>query len=285
MHRKPLTMGDFAEKSRDSSTALGMTEKDDMSFKDHFSKQAAEYAKFRPGYSQELFNYLATLAPSRQLAWDCGTGNGQAAIELSSVFDRVIATDASEKQIANAQPHERVEYRVAPAENSGLNSGTVDLIMVAQALHWFDLDRFYAEARRVLKPKGVLAASAYNLLQIEPAIDAIVNRYYYEVVGSFWPPERKLVERFADLPFSFHEIDPPKFEMTAQWDLDHLLGYLRTWSSTQRFIAAKGNDPLEQIIDDLRRAWGDSRQTRRVVWPLTLRIGHKPRSGGLPGAP
>ena len=177
-----------------------------MSFKDHFSKQAADYAIFRPGYPQELFTYLGTIAPSRQLAWDCGTGNGQAAVELASGFDRVIATDASEKQIANAEPHEHVEYRVAPAENSGIESETIDLIMVTQALHWFDLDRFYAEARRVLKPDGVLAASAYNLLRIEPAIDEIANRYYYEVVGPFWPPERQLVERFADLPFPFDEI-------------------------------------------------------------------------------
>jgi ubiquinone/menaquinone biosynthesis C-methylase UbiE len=171
-----------------------------MTFKDHFSRQAADYAKFRPGYPQELFNYLGGIAPSRQLAWDCGTGNGQAAIGLASVFDRVIATDASEKQISNAQPYDRVEYRVAPAENSGIQSGTIDLIMVAQALHWFDLDRFYAEARRVLKSDGILAASAYNLLHIEPAIDEIVNRYYYEVVGPFWPPERKLVENFDHLP-------------------------------------------------------------------------------------
>jgi hypothetical protein len=133
----------------------------------------------------------------------------------------------------------------------------------------------------VLKPDGVLAASAYNLLHIEPVIDEVVNRYYYEVVGPFWPPERQLVEQFANLLFPFHEIDPPKFEMTAQWNLNHLLGYLRTWSSTQRFIAARGSDPLEQIIDELRRAWGDSRQTRRVVWPLIVRIGRKPRSGGL----
>jgi SAM-dependent methyltransferase len=136
--------------------------------------------------------------------------------------------------------------------------------MVAQALHWFDFNRFYAEATRVLKPNGVLAASAYNLLTIEPAI---------EVVGPFWPPERKLIEQFADLPLPFHEMEPPSFRMTAHWNLDHLLGYLRTWSSTQRFIAAKGSDPLEQIIDALRAAWGDSRQTRKVIWPLTLRIG------------
>ena len=143
------------------------------------------------------------------------------------MFDRVIATDASEKQIANAQSHKRVEYRVAPAENSGIGTETIDLIMVAQALHWFDLDRFYAEACRVLKSDGVLAASAYNLLHVEPDIDEVVNRYYCEVVGPFWPLERKLVEQFADLPFPFHKVDAPKFEMTAQWNLDHLLGYLQ----------------------------------------------------------
>jgi SAM-dependent methyltransferase len=251
-----------------------------MSFKDHFSKQAADYAQFRPTYPQELFDYLGNIAPSRRLAWDCGTGNGQAAAGLASVFDAVIATDASEKQITNAEPHERVDYRVASAEDSRIDFGTVDLIMVAQALHWFDVDRFYAEARRVLKSDGVLAASAYNLLHINPAIDEVVNRYYYQVVGPFWPQERKLVEQFENLPFPFHEIDPPKFEMTAQWNLDHLVGYLRTWSSTQRFIAAKSSDPLKQIMGELRAAWGIPEQTRNVIWPLTLRIGRKTKNRG-----
>ena len=258
--------------------ACGRKAEAGMTFKDHFSRQAADYAKFRPRYPQELFVYLGNIAPSRQLAWDCGTGNGQAAVGLASVFDRVIATDASEKQIANGQLHKRVDYLVAPAENSGIQSDTVDLIMVAQALHWFDLDRFYAEARRVLKPNDVLAVSAYNLLHIEPAIDEVVNRYYYDVVGPFWPPERKLVENFAHLPFSFHEIDPPEFEITAQWDLDQLVGYLQTWSSTQRFIAAKGDNPLEQIIDELRSAWGTPEQARKLIWPLILRIGVKTMS-------
>src|SRR5258708_23839404 len=239
-----------------------------MIFKDHFSRQAADYAKFRPGYPREIFAYLGSIAPIRQLAWECGTGNGEAAVGLVSVFDRVIATDASEKQIANAEPHERVAYRAAPAENSGIESATLDLVMVAQALHWFDLNRFYAEARRVLKANGVIAASAYNLLHIEPAIDEVVNRYYYDVVGLFWPPERELVERFADLPFPFREIDPPKFEMAAQWNLDHLIGYLRTWSSTQQFIAARGSDPLKEITDELRSAWENPQQIRKDVWPL-----------------
>ena len=251
-----------------------------MSFKDHFSKHAAEYAKYRPRYPCEMFEYLGTVAPSRQLAWDCGTGNGQAAVGLALAFDRVIATDASENQIANAQSHEKVAYRVASAENSGIGSETIDLIMVAQALHWFDLDRFYAEAWRVVKPDGVLAASAYNLLHIEKAIDEVVNRYYYEVVGPFWPPERRLVEHLADLPFPFQEIDAPRFEMTAHWNLHHLLGYLGTWSSSQRFIAAKGSDPLEQIFDALSRTWGEPGQTRTISWPIVIRIGRKPSSGG-----
>ncbi|HEX4706273.1 MAG TPA: class I SAM-dependent methyltransferase [Candidatus Udaeobacter sp.] len=246
-----------------------------VAFKDHFSKQAADYAKFRPNYPQELFNYLGKIAPSRQLAWDCGTGNGQAAVGLASVFDRVIATDASANQIANAQPHQRVEYSVAPAERSGLQSATVDLIMVGQALHWFDLDGFYQEARRMLKDKGVLAASAYNLLKIDPPIDEILRRYYHDVVGPFWTPERKLVETFAEIPFPFHEISSPKFEMRAHWNLDHLIGYLRTWSASQRFMEAKHTDPVEQINESLRTAWGDTTQTRKIIWPLTIRVGVK----------
>ena len=246
-----------------------------VAFKDHFSKQAADYAKFRPRYPHEMFEYLGSLAPSRKLAWDCGTGNGQAAVGLVSVFDRVIATDASEKQIANAEPHERVEYRMVSAEESGLESGTIDLIMVAQALHWFDLDRFYDEVRRVLKKNSVLAASAYNLLHVEPAIDEVINRYYYEVVGPFWPPERVLIEKFEELPFPFSEIQAPSFEMIGQWNLEHLVGYLRSWSATQRFIAANKRDPLEAIADDLRAAWGDPGQMRKVVWPLILRVGLK----------
>ena len=245
----------------------------DMSSKDHFSKQAADYAKFRPRYPHEMFEYLGSLAPRRQLAWDCGTGNGQAAVGLTTVFDRVSATDASEKQIANAQSHERIEYRVTRAEKSDIESASIDLIMVAQALHWFDLDRFYDEVRRVLKKNSVLAASAYNLLHVKPAIDELINRYYYEVVGPFWPPERVLIEKFEELPLPFSEIQTPSFEMIAQWNPEHLLGYLRSWSATQRFIAANKHDPLEAIADDLRAAWGDPGQMRKVVWPLILRVG------------
>jgi SAM-dependent methyltransferase len=205
------------------------------------------------------------------LAWDCATGSGQAAVELANVFEQVIATDASEKQIGNAERHPRVEYRVATAEESGLEPQTVDLITVAQALHWFDLARFEAEARRVAKFGGIVAAWAYKLATVSPAIDAIAGRYYSDVVGSYWPAERVLVEKFEDLPFGFERIETPSFEMRAEWKVEQLLGYLGTWSATQRFMAAEQRDPLEEIEAELQEAWGED--VRRVVWPLTVRAG------------
>lgn len=242
-----------------------------QTFKDHFSKQAADYAKFRPRYPKELFRWLASIAPARELAWDCATGSGQAAVELAEGFERVIATDASETQVANAERHQRVEYRVATAEASGLELESVDLITVAQALHWFDLEKFYAEARRVLKSRGVLAAWAYKLATVTPAIDAVVNHYYADVVGPYWPAERVLVEKFEELSFPLPAIEMPAFEMVADWNVEQLLGYLGTWSATQRFMAAEKRNPLEGVKAELRRAWGE--QQRIVVWPLTVKVG------------
>ena len=192
-------------------------------------------------------------------------------VELAEEFEWVIATDASEKQVANAESHPRVKYRVAPAERSGFEAASVDLVAVAQALHWFDLDQFYEEVRRVLTPRGVVAAWAYKLAEIEPVIDEVVKHYYSEIVGEYWPAERVLVEKFEELPFAFNEIAGPPFEMVAEWKVEHLLGYLRTWSATQRFIAAKQQDPLEEIEEKLQSAWGGD-QPRRVVWPLTVRV-------------
>jgi SAM-dependent methyltransferase len=192
-------------------------------------------------------------------------------VELAEVFNRVIATDASEKQVANAQLHPRVEYRVAKAEANGLGLHSADLITVAQALHWFDLERFYAEVRRILKSEGVIAAWAYKLATVTENIDAVVKHYYSEVVGPYWPAERVLVEKFEDLPFGFRPIETPALEMVAEWNVDALLGYLRTWSATQRFMTAENRDPLEDVEGELRRVWGT--ETRRVSWPLTIKVG------------
>ena len=201
--------------------------------------------------------------------------------ELARFFDHVIATDASAQQIADAEPNERVEYRVAPAESSGLEAGKIHLIMVAQALHWFDLERFHAEVNRLLKPDGVFAASAYRFFHVTPPIDDVVNRRFYdEIVGPFWPLERNAIEKFEEIPFPYAEIKTPSFEMSITWKLHDLIGYLRTWSATQRFIAANKRDPLQEIESELRSAWGDANRSRRVVWHLALRVGVKECAAG-----
>ncbi len=248
-------------------------------FKDHFSAKSDAYAKYRPSYPAELFAWLATLAPERARAWDCATGNGQAALGLAQHFAHVIATDASDRQLAHATPHERIEYRVAAAESSGLDAGSVDLVTVAQAAHWFDLDRFYAEARRVLRPDGAIVVWAYSVCAIEPAVDRVVGRFYRDVVGPYWPPERGAVDdHYRSFPFPFPEVDRvPEFAMENEWSLDDFLGYLGTWSATQGFVRAKGFDPLPALRAELAEPWGESSTTRRVRWPLHIRAGHGPR--------
>ncbi len=245
-----------------------------MKFKDHFSGHAAEYAKFRPHYPDELFEHLASISPRHELAWDCATGNGQAAVGLARHFEKVIATDASAQQIESAEPDKRISYRVAPAEASGIDSASVDLILVAQALHWFDLDRFFTEAKRVLKDDGVLAISSYKVLEITPEIDVIIWKFYRETTGPFWPPERDLVETdYKDIQLPFPELPHRQFEMRTRWNLNQLLGYLRTWSATQRFIAARGFDPVDSLAEELGTVWKNPEEVREIKWPLHLRVG------------
>lgn len=245
-----------------------------MKFKDHFSGQAADYAQFRPRYPEALFRYLSALAPSRGTAWDCATGNGQAAVALAAHFERVIATDASGTQIANAEPHEGVEYRTAPAEQSGIASGSVGLVTVAQALHWFDIPAFVDEAKRVLQPRGIIACWTYNLLSVTREIDALVQEFYATTTGPFWPPEREIVEAgYQTIDFPFDEVTPPPFQMQTLWTVEQLLGYLRTWSATQKFIAARGFDPVSLLGDELREHWQPPESARLVTWPLSMRVG------------
>ena len=246
-------------------------------FHDHFSSIANRYADFRPHYPAALFDYLATLVPQSSIVWDCACGNGQATRDLAQRFDRVVATDASREQIASATPHPKVEFRVAPAERSGLPDESVGLITVAQALHWFDLERFYAEAKRVLTPDGVLAAWAYGVNEVEgDSVNRLVQDFYSNIVGPYWPPERKLVEAgYRTIPFPFAEITPPAFRMEARWTFDQLVGYFSTWSATNRFIKASGRNPLEPLSVELSRAWGDANSPRLIAWPLSLRLGRK----------
>ena len=253
-----------------------------MAFADHFSKQANAYAAFRPSYPDALGAYLASLAPtdgaSLTQVWDCATGSGQAATMLARHFDRVVATDASAAQISKADACERVEYRVAPAEVSGLADQSCDAIAVAQAAHWLDLPAFYTEARRVLKPGGVIAVWCYALLEIgHPEVDAAVRHLTYDRLGSYWPAGRELVEdQYRSLNFPFEAIPAPPFEMAARWSRADLLGFLGTWSAVARCREFEGQDPLEPFSAALSRVWPDSSTTLDVRWPLYMRAGRRP---------
>ncbi|HEX4966184.1 MAG TPA: class I SAM-dependent methyltransferase [Thermoanaerobaculia bacterium] len=248
-----------------------------MSFKDHFSGHASVYASFRPGYPPALFDFAASLPNRHGLAWDCATGNGQATAGLAERFERVIATDASAEQLSHAAPHPRVEYRQALAEASGLGDGEVDLITVATALHWFDFDRFYAEVNRVLAPGGALVAWAYNLARVSPELDVLIDRLGREIVGPYWPPERRWVdEEYRTLPFPFDEVEVPALWIEEQWDFSRFVPYFSTWSATNRYRKATGHDPLEEVGEEMERAWGDPSQVRTVRWPIMMRAG-RPR--------
>mgnify|MGYP001346271825 CR=1 FL=1 len=243
---------------------------------DYFSTQAAAYAAFRPTYPRELFAFVATCAPRRDLAWDCATGSGQAALGLAQDFTRVIATDSSAKQLAHAPPHERIEYRVATAEDSGLPKGCADVVTVAQALHWFDLGRFYTEARRVLAPGGALVVWSYNDAQLDdPAIDAVLQHYNNTTVGPYWPPERQIVrDGYRTVPFPFERLRTPELTLTREWTLAELVGYLRSWSATVRYVAEHGTDPVIAFEDSIANNWGDPMVRRTVSWPLVVLAGH-----------
>lgn len=249
-------------------------------FPDHFSSVAEAYAAARPTYPAALFDHLASLAPSRAHAWDCAAGNGQATLALAERFARVTATDASAAQLAQAPRHPAITYRAGLAQESGLPDASVDLVTVAQALHWLDRPRFYAEVGRVLVAGGVLAVWCYGLQRLDDeSVDEPLSRFYGSVVGPYWAPERRLVETgYRTVPFPFEELEAPAFEMVHEWRLFELLAYLRTWSATSAFATARGFDPVTALAEELGAAWGPADRRRPVRWPLSIRIGRPRRS-------
>ncbi len=241
---------------------------------DHFSRQAPDYARYRPNYPEALFSWLADRSPGHALAWDVGCGNGQAAVPLAGHFDQVVASDLSAAQIAQARAHPRVAYRVAPCDTSGLADAGCDLVTVAQAIHWFDFDKFYTEARRVLKPGGLLAAWTYTLLRGDARIDAAIEGFYADRLTPWWPPQRRWVEQgYAGMPFPFAVLSAPTFEIRRQWMLADLVNYVATWSAVQRCIAATGKDPTDDLHARLRPLWGAPDERREIVWPIALLAG------------
>jgi SAM-dependent methyltransferase len=221
-----------------------------------------------------MFKYLASLTPSTDLAWDCGTGNGQAALALAEHFQYVIATDASAAQIESAFSHERVGYRVEASEKTSIQSDSVDLITVGTAVHWFDFDPFYAEVRRVGKPAAILAIWTYHLARIEPEIDRWLEDFYRETLAGYWPERIHYLDQlYKTLPFPFEEIRPPEFEMETIWDLDNLVGFLASWSAVKKLVETQGEAAFTEQVRQLERIWGNKSTNHKVRWPLHFRIG------------
>ena len=238
-----------------------------------FSTVAREYANFRPGYPPELFEWLARISPAHDVAWDCGCGSGQASVALAGHFETVHATDISPEQLAAARRHPGVRYSVAPAERSGLADDSVDLVTVAQALHWFDVEAFYAEAKRVARRGAALVVWSYPRPQfVDAELDHRFNAFYTDVVGDYWPPERRHIEAwYRTLPFPFEEMTPPSFGIELSWNLQQVTGYVSSWSATVRYIEANGSDPVPLLRKSLAAVWPDPGSEVALRMPLGVR--------------
>ena len=244
-------------------------------FKDNFSKQAEVYVKFRPTYPKELFEFLKGLTLEHKLAWDCGTGNGQSAVKLADYYEKVYATDPSQEQIKNAIPHDKIVYKVENAENpSVIEDNSVDLITVAQAVHWFDFDKFYTQVMRVLKTNGIIAVWAYGIPTIDMELDNIIKDFHDNIVGEFWLPENKLIEKeYSTIPFPFDEIKTPDFFIKKQVTLSETLGHLRSWSATQKYIDKYNEIPMEHLSQKLQEHWDNIETEKEITWKLILKVG------------
>jgi ubiquinone/menaquinone biosynthesis C-methylase UbiE len=242
-----------------------------MQFKDHFSGHADSYREARPRYPAALFDWLARQCATHERCWDVGCGNGQASLGLAEHFDEVYATDPSAAQIENAMVHPRVRYAVEPGEHCGLPDASVDLVSIAQALHWLDHARFLAELPRVAKSGAFFAAYGYPLAQVTPAVDAVVYELYEPVLGACWPPERAHIEQhYASIAFPFATELNSDFAMVHEWGMAQYAAYIETWSALQRYRKSRGADPFQNFLPKLRAAWGDA-AVRTVRWPLFVR--------------
>ena len=244
-----------------------------MEKKDYFSKQSKVYAAFRPTYPDDLYQFVLKHVPKKSCAWDCATGNGQVARVLAKHFNEVYATDISDQQLNNAVAADNIQYSLSPAEQTSFKNNQFDLITVAQALHWFDFESFYKEVKRTLQPGGLLAVWGYALLTVDATIDPLFLDFYHNKVGPYWDDARKLVEdHYRGIPFPFKEIECPDFYIRVNWTADQFVGYLSSWSATQKYIVTHGHDPVIDFSKHLHSVWKPD-EVRRVTFPLFVKLG------------
>ncbi|MEL6462642.1 MAG: class I SAM-dependent methyltransferase [Cyanobacteria bacterium J06558_2] len=239
-----------------------------------FSFQADKYAAFRPQYPHQLYQYLVSVCRQRQQAWDCATGSGQCAIVLAEYFEQVHGTDISEAQIKYATPHQRIEYLLQAAEKTNFTDGQFDMITVAQAVHWFNLDEFWTEVRRVLKPGGIIAVWGYGWASITPEIDALVDELILKPIDTYWlPGNRLLINQYRDLDFPYEAIAPPKdFFIEEEWTRERFFNYMSTWSAMKRYLAQVGDRQIINAQHEIAQLWSDN-VSKTVRMPIFLKVG------------
>ena len=253
-----------------------MAHQPNMAFSDHFSGVAGDYARYRPDYPEKLFDWLARQPAAAGTAVDVACGTGQATLPLVRRFERVVGVDASAELIRKAPADAGIEWKVARAEATGLPAASADLVVAAQAAHWFDHDAFAREVKRILKPGGVVVVWCYGLFHFSrhPGIEGALRHFHDAVVGPYWPPERAYIEEgYRRLPFPFIEYAAPVFPMQGEFDRNALLGYLGTWSAVKRYRAERNEDPLPALDNRLAAAWPEGEATVTATWPLWLRAG------------
>jgi SAM-dependent methyltransferase len=239
----------------------------------YFSKQSDQYAEHRPRYPKGIFQYLVGLCGEREHAWDCGCGNGQASLQLSKYFSNVIATDVSESQIENALSMPNVTFRCEPSESTSITGGSVNLVVVAQALHWFDFEQFFEEVHRVCKPNGLFSAVTYNLCRVNDAVDQVIDDLYWDTLQGYWPDRRKYVDSaYSDIDFPFEMLPVKVFDMRLDWPVQQFIAYLKTWSGVKAYEEKNRVNPIDEIEHQIIDAWSAD-NVISVNWPVTVVAG------------
>ena len=247
-----------------------------LKFHDLFSGHAKLYSEVRPGYPTEIYDFIAANVNHTEIAWDCGSGNGQAATKLAEIFSQVFATDSSAKQIEHAILHNNVSYSVQPSENTNFPDSIFDCVTVAQAIHWYDLKKFYNELHRTLKPGGLLCVWGYTWFNISDDIDDIVEKTLISSLKEYWAPQTKLLQDgYKDLILPYEQITVPSFKIVVHWDLTQIISYLHSWSPMKSYGEKHGDKGMDLLFEGMIEAWGPKIKKRKISMPIYMKASRR----------